>query len=262
MQLKLNKFKFKNNSHNNYRHQGNMDKFLTKAAVKPEATIVKSEATVSSVAAPTLTATANVNVIVNTKATESAIASPPIKQEDSTSSNTNAPVSLPVPLVSSVSLPPSFSESGSASTILEALTTFDHVKLVSTLRTQHELPALKEFFAKCSSYTAAAIVEEARKNVVKSSSTSGEVYLKLEGTQLIEPRGKYDVSISSGGLLVEGKVSKNYLALKTLFFLFNSFFPSCRLGIVLCPSPARRMCVSSPAAPRQKKRAKTISQSD
>jgi hypothetical protein len=89
---------------------------------------------------------------------------------------------------------------------MEALSCLDHANFVKNLSENHDLTALKEFFSKCVSHSTALITEASKKSAVASSATAGEIFLKLENAQLIEPRGRFDVSIGAGGVLLDGKV--------------------------------------------------------
>jgi hypothetical protein len=93
-----------------------------------------------------------------------------------------------------------------SSQAIDALTSLDHVKLVNTLAEGQELTALKEFFSKCSSYTTTLITEASKKSATQSSAMAGNVFLQLENSQLIEPRGRFNVSFGEGGVVIDGKV--------------------------------------------------------
>lgn len=88
---------------------------------------------------------------------------------------------------------------------VEALAALDHSNFVNALAEKHELVVLREFFSKCSAHAAALIVDASKKTATQSSKMAGEVLLKLENAQMIEPRGRFDVSIGEGGILLDGK---------------------------------------------------------
>ena len=94
--------------------------------------------------------------------------------------------------------------------IPESFLALDHVNAVELLSKTHSLAQLKDFFAKCSSHTTSLIADASKKEAAAyaSSAAAGEgALLRIENAQLIEPRGRFDVTVTPGGIAVEGKVS-------------------------------------------------------
>jgi len=91
----------------------------------------------------------------------------------------------------------------------ESLFALDPVGAVALLSRSHSLAQLKEFFSKCAAHTSALIVEASKRDAAAcaSSAIAGEAaLLRVEGAQLIEPRGRFDVTVTTSGIAVEGKV--------------------------------------------------------
>lgn len=106
-----------------------------------------------------------------------------------------------------------------STTMEEALGKLDHEGFVQLMTQRKSAPALanlKEFFKKCEAQVASLVVEEAKAQATQSSNTSGEIFYKFEQTQLLEPRGRFDVTVGAGGMFLEGKAGNCFFPWKAV----------------------------------------------
>ena len=69
--------------------------------------------------------------------------------------------------------------------------TLNPIEFVKYLTEKYELNAIKEFLSKSSSHLATLILQNAKVSTSQHSSPeAGDLILKLENTQLAEPRGR------------------------------------------------------------------------
>ena len=108
-------------------------------------------------------------------------------------------------------IPADVGGSGLSETFENFIHSQNYLEMVNYLAQTHELSVLKEFFSKCAAHSSALLIEASKKSAAVSSEAAGDVYLKIENVQLIEPRGRFDISIGEGGILVQGKVGRTQL---------------------------------------------------
>ena len=92
------------------------------------------------------------------------------------------------------------------------LDTLDHEQFVKLLAAKHSLGDIKSFLSVCSSHVASEIVKESKARTNEDILGLGDRFYKFEQAQLLEPRGRFDISVKVGGILLEGKAGNFVLA--------------------------------------------------
>ena len=88
----------------------------------------------------------------------------------------------------------------------KSLECLDHVEFVKFLSVNHSLERIKSFLAECTSHVVSKMNEESKARMSDDMHGLGERFYKFEQSQLLEPRGRFDISVADKGLLLEGKV--------------------------------------------------------
>jgi hypothetical protein len=65
--------------------------------------------------------------------------------------------------------------------------------------------SLQQFLQKCNSHVSELINMETKSSITAQASDMGAVILKIDQTSFVDPRGKFDVTISNTGMILDGK---------------------------------------------------------